>query len=66
MVRHWSQSRTIAHGSSSQNVLLELDEDWNLENLGIAIVVINPDNGETLQALNTPLRSLYVKPESNS
>lgn len=66
VVRHWSQSRTIAHGSSSQNVLLELDEDWNLENLGIAIVVINPDNGETLQALSTPLRSLYVKPQSNS
>lgn len=63
VVRHWSEAKAVEHGSSSHNISLDLDENWRLENLGVAVIVVNPQNGDTLQAVNAPLRSLYVKPE---
>ncbi len=65
VVRYWSQPHPVVAGNSNHHVSLGLDENWILENLGVAVVVVNPDSGETLQAVSTPLRSLYMKPESS-
>ncbi|MBX2867200.1 MAG: DUF1223 domain-containing protein [Acidiferrobacterales bacterium] len=61
VVRHWQQVDTLPVGSYEKEHLIEVGDDWNQENLGFAVVVLDPKNGATLQALRTPLESVFTK-----
>ena len=58
VVRHLSEPVPIARGDSARMVSMDIDETWNTDNLGLAVFVIDADNGQTLQALRTPLAAL--------
>ncbi len=60
VVRHLSEPTPVAHGDSVHAVSLDIDETWNTDNLGLAVFVIDADNGQTLQALRTPLAALNL------
>ncbi len=59
LVRYWSQPYTVNIGQSSTLVELDIDPDWKISSLGLAVVAIDPKTGTTLQAVRTPLYSLY-------
>ena len=60
VVRHLSEPTPVARGDSSRMVSMDIDETWNTDNLGLAVFVIDADNGQTLQALRTPLAALNL------
>ena len=57
-VRHLSEPVPVARGDSARMVSMDIDKAWNTDNLGLAVFVIDADNGQTLQALRTPLAAL--------
>ncbi len=59
VVRHWSDAIELSRGKTIKMLSLEIDENWETENLGLAVIVINSSTGETLQAVNTSLTSLF-------
>jgi hypothetical protein len=59
VVRHWSEPFEVESGISKKMLSLALGQDWNNKNLGFAVVVVDSENGETLQALRTPLEPLF-------
>ena len=59
VVRHWSEPFRIEAGASKKMLTLQLGDDWDRSNLGFAVVVVDSENGETLQAVRTPLQSLF-------
>ena len=61
VVRHLSDPMRISAGNSTSDFELGLAEDWNIDQLGLAVVVINPENGKTLQAISTPLQQPVVE-----
>ncbi len=58
VVHHLSEPVSVARGDSARMVSMDIDETWNTDNLGLAVFVIDADNGQTLQALRTPLAAL--------
>ena len=38
-----------------------LDPDWNLENVGVAVLVTTPGNTQYLQAIHTPISDLVIQ-----
>ncbi len=61
VVRHWQQVDTLPAGSYEKKHQVEVGADWNQKNLGFAVVVLDPDNGATLQALRTSLESVFTQ-----
>ncbi|MCY4275229.1 MAG: DUF1223 domain-containing protein [Gammaproteobacteria bacterium] len=59
LVRYWSQPSTVDIGQSKIHAVIDIEPDWEFSNLGLAVVATEPKTGRTLQAVNTPLRSLY-------
>lgn len=59
VVRHWQEAMTIAHGSKTTQVSIPLGDDWHPQNLGFAVLVLDRNNGETLQAARTSLAPLF-------
>jgi len=59
VVRHWSDAIELSRGLTSRMLSLEIDGEWKSENLGVALVVIDPATGETLQAVNTAVDALF-------
>lgn len=55
VVRHFGRPRALVSGISTVELELPLANDWVKENLGVAVLVIEAENGATLQALSTPL-----------
>ena len=64
VVRHFSDALPVDMGKTQRMLSIKMAQDWNTENLGMAVVVVDVENGETLQALSTPLKSLYASTES--
>ena len=59
VVRYWSEPIRVKDGMSELMLSLVLEDDWDRANLGFAVVVVNSENGETLQAVRTPLQTLF-------
>ena len=59
VVRHWSRPIAIRRGANHADVEVEIPADWKRANLGLAVVVLDPDNGRTLQAVRTSLAPLF-------
>ena len=59
VVRHWSNPMRLSQGITNKRIALKIGDGWVRENLGFAVVVVNRENGETLQALNTSLDTLF-------
>ncbi|MYB34930.1 MAG: DUF1223 domain-containing protein [Gammaproteobacteria bacterium] len=59
LVRYWSQPHMVNIGQSSTLIELDVEADWEISNLGLAVVTIDPKTGATLQAVRTSLNSLY-------
>ena len=59
VVRHWSNPIRLSEGITNKTASLKIGGGWVRENLGFAVVVVNRENGETLQALNTSLDTLF-------
>ena len=60
VVRHWSEPITIQLGDNNASINLEIPSDWSRSNLGLAVVVLDHVHGGTLQAVSTPLGSLFA------
>lgn len=58
LVRHLSETTHLAKGNTNRLISMDIDEEWNLNNLGLAVVVIDAANGQTLQSLRTPFPTL--------
>ena len=59
VVRHWSRPRNIRQGENQFKVKVKIHQDWAHGNLGLAVIVVNSESGETLQAVRTPLADLF-------
>ena len=61
VVRHWQKVQTIdlSENQHKNELVLSLDNNWAKENLGVAVLVLQEENGETLQGLRAPLTSLF-------
>lgn len=59
VVRYWSHPVSLKTGASRELHTLTLEPDWQAPNLGVAVVVVDSQNGETLQAVSLPLGSLF-------
>ena len=59
VVRYWSDPLRVATGITNKMLALSLGAEWAQENLGLAVVVLNRDTGKTLQAVSTPLHTLF-------
>ena len=60
VVRHFSAPIAIHRGSNQADLTLELPADWQRANLGMAVLVLDRDSGQTVQSLNTSLSSLFA------
>jgi hypothetical protein len=58
VVRYMSQPSRLANFSQLQ---VEIDPDWNLENIGIAALVTSDGNTTYLQAVHTPITALLMQ-----
>ncbi len=59
VVRHWQKVDTLKSGSYEKQHKVPVGKDWNQQNLGFAVVVFDPSNWATLQALRTPLDEVF-------
>ena len=59
VVRHWVQVTTMPSGEYKGVHQIVVDKGWNTSELGLAAVVIDPETGETLQALSADLEPLF-------
>ena len=59
VVRHWSNPYRLQAGMTQKSVVLPIGKDWNKQNLGVAVVVLDSENGETLQAVSATVAALY-------
>ena len=59
VVRHWQEVKQLPEGQYQGAHRIPVGEDWNVNNIGLAAVVLDRDSGATLQALSTPLRSIF-------
>ncbi len=59
VVRYWSNPLPLSQGITHKQLSLKLGADWAHKNLGLALIVLNREEGKTLQALNTSLHTLF-------
>jgi hypothetical protein len=59
VVRHWSDAINLQRGLTNHMLSLEIDESWEPGNLGMALIVVDPTTGETLQAVSTSLDTIF-------
>ena len=57
VVRHLSDAVSLDKGGTSSLISIEIEDDWQLENIGVAALVVDVESGQTLQAVSTPLSS---------
>jgi len=60
VVRHWQKVDTLKSGNYEKQHNVPIGEDWEQQNLGFAVMVFDPKNGATLQALRTPLEEVFA------
>ena len=60
VVRHWSMPVEVSAGRSVHSIALPVGADWNRENLGVAAIVMDIENSDTLQAVSTDVSRLFV------
>lgn len=60
VVRHWSRPIIIRQGANQADAEVELPADWRRPNLGLAVVVVDRDSGETVQAVRASLAALFA------
>ena len=60
VVRHFSSPVAIHRGTNHADITLDLPADWQRANLGMAVLVLDRDSGQTVQSLNTSLSSLFA------
>ena len=63
VVRHWVKAATLGAGEYQATHQLDLAEDWNLSELGLAALVISPQSGDTRQALSASLSKVFSESE---
>ena len=59
VVRHWDRAATLGQGEYKGLHNIEIGEDWNMAELGLAAVVIDPSTGDTLQALSADIAPVF-------
>jgi hypothetical protein len=59
VVRHWVRAAALPTGLYQGDHALKLEQDWQLQNLGLAAVVIDRPSGKTLQAVSISLAELF-------
>ncbi|MGI9291894.1 MAG: DUF1223 domain-containing protein [Gammaproteobacteria bacterium] len=65
VVRHWVRATSLPVGPYQGAHSVSLDQKWNLQNLGLAAVVVDRPSGKTLQAVSTPLTALFTGTEGS-
>lgn len=60
VVRYWSQPIIIRRGANQAGIEVKIPADWNRPNLGLAVVVLDSNSGETMQAVRTSLALLFA------
>jgi hypothetical protein len=58
VVRYMSKARSLREQNRYR---IEIDPDWQLENIGVAVLVTSPASRHYLQALYTPVASLLTR-----
>lgn len=67
VVRYWSSPFPVPAGERTvQTVSLPLEEGWERRNLGMAIIVVDPQSGATLQSVNASLGPVFADSSSAS
>ncbi len=59
VVRHWAEIMQLGNSENMTSQRLMIPDGAQSRNLGLAVVVIDRDNGETLQVISTPLDTLF-------
>ena len=57
VVRYMSKARSLREQNQHR---IEIDPDWQAENIGVAVLVTSPGDRHYLQALHTPVASLLT------
>ncbi len=65
VVRHWVRAAALPTGPYQGDHVLNLEQDWQLQNLGLAAVVLDRPSGKTLQAINTSLDQVFIGTEGS-
>ena len=58
VVRYMSRASGLKRDNSHR---IDIDPDWNPENVGVAVLVTTPGSREYLQALHTDVSSLLTR-----
>lgn len=58
VVRYMSKARSLREQNRYR---IEIDPDWQLEHVGVAVLVTSPGNRHYLQALHTPVAGLLIR-----
>lgn len=59
VVRHWSTPIALRQGANHAVREVGIPAHWNKRNLGLAVIVLDPGTGQTLQAVNASLGPLF-------
>lgn len=59
VVRYMSKAQNLQQNNQHH---IAIEPDWNLQNIGVAVLVTSPDEREYLQALHTSVASLMGQP----
>ncbi|NKB64414.1 MAG: DUF1223 domain-containing protein [Gammaproteobacteria bacterium] len=61
VVRYWSEpyGLNLQESQSHKSINILLGSDWQEQNLGVAAVVIDDENGKTLQSVSTSIEALF-------
>ena len=59
VVRHWSAPIALRHGANHAVREVGIPAHWNKRNLGLAVIVLDPGTGQTVQAVNESLGALF-------
>ncbi len=67
VVRYWSSPFPVpARERTMRTVSLPLEQGWERRNLGMAIIVVDPQSGVTLQSVNASLEPVFSDPPGAS
>ncbi|NKB76352.1 MAG: DUF1223 domain-containing protein [Gammaproteobacteria bacterium] len=61
VVRYWShpQGLSLDKNEHQKTIEIPLGDEWENQNLGVAAVVIDDEDGETLQSVSTSIKTLF-------
>ena len=59
VVRHLSAPIALRHGANHAVREVGIPAHWNKRNLGLAVIVLDPGTGQTVQAVNESLGALF-------